>query len=111
MSLRDIIYLDSGRLTSLLSQLLGGVSETGREAETDAAANTKTLATDEKQLGSAVSQQVERVREVRYFDHLLTVFMDTVGENIVDLSAKELRAAPRRRFLGARSCARQGRSS
>lgn len=91
MSLRDIIYLDSGRLTSLLSQLHGRVAETGREADTDVATNNRMLRGGDKRLGSSVSTQAERVLEVRYFDHLLTDFLETLEANIVDLNLATLR--------------------
>ena len=35
MSLMDIVYLYSRRMTSLLSQLLGAVAERGHEADTE----------------------------------------------------------------------------
>ncbi len=56
------------------------------------------LAHSEKQVGTSVSQQVERVREVRYFDHLLTLFLERLGSNVVQLTAKNLRDQTDRAF-------------
>lgn len=71
--LREIIYLDADRVTSLLSQMEEGIAERSTDELAEAIDD---LAGGEARILSRVSERVVRTREVRYFDHLVNRFLE-----------------------------------